>query len=66
MLHGVALGDGALFAKVCGTELCWESQREWNKKEGRKGVWGQEAKMQPPKDLAVGLEIKQIKMYCEI
>ena len=21
------------------------SQREWNKKEGRKGVWGQEAKM---------------------
>lgn len=66
MPHGVALGDRALFAKVCGTEVCWESQREWNEKEGRKGVWDQEAKMQYPKDLAVGLEINQIKMYCEV
>ena len=38
MRPGVALADGALSAKVCGTELCWESQREWSKKEGRKGV----------------------------
>lgn len=66
MPHGVSLGDRALFAKVCRTEVCWESQREWNEKEGRKGVWDQEAKMQPSKDLAVSLDISWIKMYCEV